>query len=194
MVDTNQKILAYIKKKVMQKMPTYKYHNYKHAISVYDAAKCIGEKAQVTNDAQFLLCVAALLHDVIYVCNKQDNEEKSCVFSEKLLSKLNFKTKDILIIKKLIMATKMPVKPKTKLEKIICDADLFSLGTASYFKCENRLRQELKLNKKYFYSTVSKSFFSDFKWHTSAASELAAPYYLINKKKALELINYYSDD
>jgi predicted metal-dependent HD superfamily phosphohydrolase len=175
-------------------MPTYKYHNYKHAINVYNAVKCIGEKAQVIDDAQFLLCVAALLHDVIYVHNKQDNEEKSCAFAEKLLCKFNFKGLDILIIKKLIMATKMPVKPKTKLEKIICDADIFSIGTAFYFKGENQLRRELKLNKKDFYSNVSKSFFSNFKWHTSAASELAAPYYLTNKKKVLELINYYSDD
>ena len=41
------------------------------------------------------------------------------------------------------MATCMPQKPKTHLDKIICDADLNSLGSSTFFLKTEQLRLEL---------------------------------------------------
>ena len=42
------------------------------------------------------------------------------------------------------MATKIPQSPKTKLEEIICDADLDYLGRNDFYSIGNTLFQELK--------------------------------------------------
>ena len=41
------------------------------------------------------------------------------------------------------MATKMPQAPQNKLQQIICDADLYYLGTDTYLSKSNKLYKEL---------------------------------------------------
>ena len=52
------------------------------------------------------------------------------------------------LICKLIMATKLPPKPKDKLEEIICDADLDYLGRSDMIPVSNALFMELKEQNK----------------------------------------------
>ncbi|MDG2441377.1 MAG: hypothetical protein P8M19_06895, partial [Crocinitomicaceae bacterium] len=47
-------------------------------------------------------------------------------------------------IKDLIYVTEIPHKPKTRLEEIICDADLDYLGRDDFDEIATRLRDELK--------------------------------------------------
>ena len=45
------------------------------------------------------------------------------------------------------MATKLPFKPKDRLEEIMCDADLSHLGKSIYWDRCGRLRQELLMTR-----------------------------------------------
>jgi predicted metal-dependent HD superfamily phosphohydrolase len=45
---------------------------------------------------------------------------------------------------RIIMATRMPQKPRTHLEEIICDADLYYLGTGDYRAIAESLYEELQ--------------------------------------------------
>jgi len=67
-------------------------------------------------------------------------------FAEKELPDFGFNKEDIEIIKGMIMATKVPQKPHTLLEKIICDADLVYLGGDNYDSISTTLHKELTLN------------------------------------------------
>jgi predicted metal-dependent HD superfamily phosphohydrolase len=59
-----------------------------------------------------------------------------------MLSANNIHPEKINDICGIIMATKIPQSPKTKLEKIICDADLDYLGRTDYFAISGNLRRE----------------------------------------------------
>ena len=48
------------------------------------------------------------------------------------------------IISGIIMATKLPQNPKTKLQEIMCDADLDNLGREDFFVKTESLRLELE--------------------------------------------------
>jgi len=192
MLQNQEQIFSYIKKIVKQKMPHNKYHNYKHAIEVYDAVSVYGVLEKVKPRDLFLLKISALLHDVVYVDKRKDNEEQSSLVAEELLVFLDFNKRDISLVKKLILATKIPVHPRTKLEKIICDADVSNVGTDSFFKKTEALRKDFKLNKKTYYSINLKNFINHLKFHTKSANKILKKKFTKNKKKVLKIIKSYS--
>ncbi len=191
MVNKNQ-IISQIKKIVKRDMQKHKYHNYKHALFVYKMVSIYGPLEKIKPNDLFLLKIAALLHDVIYVPFRKDNEIKSAVFASKLLSKLNFNLEDISIVKQLIIATTFPTNAKTKLEQIICDADISVVGCDNYFKVTEQLRKEWGLSKKDFFVKNQSSFFNNFKWYTPSANKLGRKHFLKNKKQVFKIIKSYS--
>jgi hypothetical protein len=72
----------------------------------------------------------------------QHHEAQSTVLAENFLRKHNVNEADIVEIKGCILATQMPQKPITQLEKIVCDADLFHLGTDDFFKKDKQMLKE----------------------------------------------------
>ena len=62
----------------------------------------------------------------------EHHEAQSAVLAEIFLRLHNVANEDIDAVKACILATQMPQKPVTLLDKIICDADLFHLGTADF--------------------------------------------------------------
>jgi predicted metal-dependent HD superfamily phosphohydrolase len=192
MMINQTKILSYIKKIVKEKMPHNKYHNYNHALETYKMVHVYGEEEKVKPRELFLLEVASLFHDIVYVYKRRDNENKSAKIARETLMGLGFNTKDILLVEQLILSTTYPPHPKTKLERIICDADVSNVGTDSFFKRTEGLRKDFKLDKKTYYTINLKNFITNFKFYTRAASKLGKKRFLENKKKALKIIKSYS--
>ena len=60
------------------------------------------------------------------------------------MSELNFSKEDIQIVNGLIKSTKVPQRPQTVLEQIICDVDLDYLGRDDFYPISNLLYRELK--------------------------------------------------
>ncbi len=127
------------------------YHNAVHALDVYNSTynyvKMEGVKAAFVEP----LLAAALLHDIGYLKQYNNNEPIGAEMAANILPQYEFNGTEIELVEKLILATSFPQHPKDKLEYIICDADLDILGTERFFKRSMDLKKEIEENtgKKY---------------------------------------------
>ncbi|MEP7318081.1 MAG: Pycsar system effector family protein [Panacibacter sp.] len=119
------------------------YHNQSHTNDVVSAAKKIAVHYQLDDRSWFVVCTAAWFHDTGYlVTNPETHELKSTELAQLFLQSINVNEEEIAAIKKCIMATRMPQMPESLLEQIICDADLFYLGTDEFNERRKRLKKE----------------------------------------------------
>jgi len=126
--------------------PTLFYHNKAHTLDVLQMAMEISNAECVSIDDQKLLRIAALFHDSGFLYVYQDHEAKGCELAAQWLVDFGFSVEQIDIICNMIMATRIPQKPKTKLEMIIADADLDYLGRRSAEVNAQKLFDELKIH------------------------------------------------
>ncbi|MGQ9847691.1 MAG: hypothetical protein ACUVQP_09380, partial [Bacteroidales bacterium] len=75
------------------------------------------------------------------------HEQISAQIAQEILPRFNYTQEQIDIICNIIKATELPPKPKTLLEKIICDADLDYLGRSDFIPVSNTLYKELHEQK-----------------------------------------------
>jgi uncharacterized protein len=141
-----------IQKHVVDKLekglsPTLTYHNVAHTLDVLKYVIIIAEKEGIKDEALFLLKVSALYHDVGFLDIYTGHEEKSCLIASEELAKFGFTKAQIELICGMIRATKVPQKPQTKLEEIICDSDLDYLGRDDFFKIGEGLYKEFLIQK-----------------------------------------------
>jgi exopolyphosphatase/pppGpp-phosphohydrolase len=173
---------------VKEIIPNLPYHNYQHAREVEYAASNLAKKAKLSYEEKFLLKTAGKLHDVIQVIGAKDNEEQSAELAKRVLKSLGYDNYQRNIVCDLILATKMPQKPKSYLEKVICDADLDNLGREDFFKKGELFRVEMNLPKiKQFYE-VQLQFLSSHNYHTQVAKDLRDAGKTRNIKKLKEIL------
>lgn len=120
------------------------YHNVKHTVDVVTQVELIGLGEGVTDEDLLLLKTAALFHDTGHALSYEDHESQSCQMAREILPEYYYTTSQIDTICELIMATKLPPKPRNKLEEIMCDADLDYLGRSDMIPVSNTLFLELK--------------------------------------------------
>ena len=72
----------------------------------------------------------------------QNNESIAARIAGETLPDFNYSVKQIDIIKKIILATRVPQRPQTHLEEIMCDADLDYLGREDFSAIAATLREE----------------------------------------------------
>jgi len=136
---------SYIIKKLENGLPAYiTYHNLDHTINVLAAAEHLAISEKIVGEDLILLKTAALFHDVGFIQNHHDHEEISCRIARKHLPDYNYSEEQIDHICRIIMATKLPQTPHDHLSQILCDADLFYLGTDDYKKTAESLFHEYK--------------------------------------------------
>lgn len=122
------------------------YHNLEHTQKVVQRCKEISSAYVMAETDIFILIAAAWFHDTGHLSGTLLNHEEKSVeimkdyFKEK-------KPSDAIVeaIASCIMATKIPHRPKTLPEKMICDADTYHLGTADFIHTDERLKKELQL-------------------------------------------------
>ena len=120
------------------------YHNYDHTIDVLNAVTEIAHDERVNDEDLMLLKTAALFHDSGFVTVYQDHEEEGCRIAREQLPLYDYSSEQIEKICSLIMATKTPQNPQTHLERIMCDADLYYLGTDAFKANGEKLFKEWK--------------------------------------------------
>lgn len=123
--------------------PDLFYHNIHHTIDVYIVASQLANEEKLKWHEELLLKTAVLYHDSGYIVQAEGHEEFSCQIAEESLPRFGYADNDIALISGMIRATKIPQTPKTKLEEIICDADLHYLGRADYDELSSRLYKEI---------------------------------------------------
>jgi uncharacterized protein len=135
-------ILKCLKEKLS---PQLVYHHWKHTEHVVEMAEYIARQEHCTDHEILLIKTAALFHDAGFVNPIVDShEEEGIRFAKKKLPDLGYTKNEIELITGMILATKIPQQPKTKLEGILADADLEYLGTENFVYIGNKLFQELK--------------------------------------------------
>ena len=135
---------AFLMKKLETELPPFlHYHNAEHTKEVLAAAERLAQEENVTGDDLVILKTAALFHDSGFLDTYSDHEEISCEMARKWLPQFGYNKEQTEHICSLIMVTKIPQRPKDKLGEILCDADLYYLGTDKYFIGANKLYKEL---------------------------------------------------
>jgi len=128
-----------------QAQPALLYHNLPHTVEVVEAAKIIAGHYNLDDHDFFIVTAAAWFHDTGYLTNgSEQHEEKSAELAGNYLKNMEIDEADITEIKKCIISTRMPQQPVSLLEKIVCDADLFHLGTDNFKEKSKLLRKEME--------------------------------------------------
>ena len=122
-----------------------KFHTLQHTQEVVAASQTLADYHQLPEDDRNALLLAAWFHDTGYTSGKaQDHETVSVQIATDFLTAHSvseeFKNKIIGCIN----ATRLPQSPATTIERIICDADLFHLGTDAFTEKNRLLREELE--------------------------------------------------
>lgn len=119
------------------------YHNQAHVTRTLDIVKKIAAWHKLDERSHFIVCAAAWFHTIAYLYpGVEDHERKSAEMAGDFLKNLSVDETTVTEVKNAILATRIPQMPVTLTEKILCDAELFNLGTPAFKKYNNRLRKE----------------------------------------------------
>jgi len=172
-----------------KELPSYLYyHNVKHTVDVITEVELIGWGEGVSDEEILMLKTAALFHDAGHIISYDNHEYHGTILAREYLPKFNYSNEQIEMICELIMATKLPPKPKNLLEKIMCDADLDYLGRIDFIPVSNTLYKELKEQNKIGtlndWNKLQLKFISGHQYFTKTAQSLRE----VNKQKQIERI------
>jgi predicted metal-dependent HD superfamily phosphohydrolase len=121
-----------------------RFHNLAHTQGVVMACEEIAHYYQLHEEDHLALIVAAWFHDTGFSSGKaHGHEEISIQLATNFLTEHNADAAFIAKVTSCIEATKMPQAPKNLIEQILCDADLFHLGTDEFAERNRLLREEL---------------------------------------------------
>lgn len=119
------------------------YHNLYHTEKVVEAATEIAGHYNLTGRDLFIVTVAAWFHDTGYLTGlPSGHEERGAGMMEAFLSGTPVDPETVAAIRGCILATKMPQSHANMLENIVCDADLFHLGTDEFVERNKLMRKE----------------------------------------------------
>lgn len=122
------------------------YHNLEHTEHTARAAEEIAIHYKLNENDHSVVLVAAWLHDVGYITSGTVNHEEASVkVAKDFLQAEGADAAFIARVEQCILATKMPQQPKNLLEEIMCDADLYDLGTEHFKHNNKKVRKELEI-------------------------------------------------
>ncbi|HEY0298316.1 MAG TPA: Pycsar system effector family protein, partial [Arachidicoccus sp.] len=125
----------------------YVYHNQSHTQGVVNAAIQIAIHYQLNEKDSFIVTAAAWFHDSGYFTQPENHEVAGARLAEEFLKSVIIDESIINAVKGCIIATHMPQNPQNQLEQIVCDADLFHLGTIDFPEKNKLMRKEAELFK-----------------------------------------------
>jgi len=121
------------------------YHDLKHTEDVVEATVQIANHYQLSDQDFFTVYAAAWFHDTGYFEDIIRHEEKSTELSEAFLKEKKVSVEVISDVKQVILSTRMPQKPTNQLESILCDGDLFHLGSENFRQKGKLMHKEAEL-------------------------------------------------
>lgn len=123
------------------------YHTIEHAIEVARTARQLSLELSDTHADDVSL--AAWCHDACYVRGATANEARSATFGETLALDLGFGHDRARAVHGMITASSHTITPASRLEAIVCDADLAVLGKPWQAYCDDveNIRVELGIER-----------------------------------------------
>ncbi|MBW2490151.1 MAG: HD domain-containing protein [Deltaproteobacteria bacterium] len=141
-----KKVDQYIRALFKDELPSgIKFHDANHSLhparGVVAVANRIALSEKISEHDRELLIAAAYFHDTGYIREYAKNEPIAARMAGRILKLIGYRPKEIEKVQKMILATDLARKPRTRLEKILCDADLDNLGREDFFKLDSKLRE-----------------------------------------------------
>ena len=130
-----------------QKDKTFIYHNLAHTESVVKATSEIANHYQLNEKDFFIVTTAAWFHDTGYFTDYKSHEATGGEMAATFLRNNYLDEVTVMAVVNCILATRVPQSPKNQLEEIICDADLFHLGTDDFPENNKLMRKETETKK-----------------------------------------------
>jgi len=121
------------------------YHNLQHTKDVVKASHQIANHYQLSDEDFFIVTAAAWFHDTGYFEDALNHEVKGAELANKYLDSVGVNADIRTKVSNAILSTKIPQKPANQLENILCDADLFHLGTEDFRKKGKLMHKEAEL-------------------------------------------------
>ncbi len=118
------------------------YHGLHHTLDVCDAADLLARAEHVNGESLILLRTAALFHDCGFIKQYVNNEPIAVTFAIEHLPSFGYTPDQIKSISDIILSTRIPQRPQSHIEEIMCDADLDYLGRDDFFAISETLRDE----------------------------------------------------
>jgi predicted metal-dependent HD superfamily phosphohydrolase len=134
--------------------PMFVFHNLEHTKQVVRAAEEIAAHYEISGDDLFVLRLAAWFHDTGFSSGTaEEHEKESILLATEFLIAQEADPETIQRVSSCIQATRMPQSPLSIVEKAMCDADLYHLGTQDFRRMNDQLRAE---QEAYFKKEFSK--------------------------------------
>ncbi|HUX84936.1 MAG TPA: HD domain-containing protein [Chitinophagaceae bacterium] len=159
--------------------PKLTYHNAAHTQSVLEAALVIAAAEQIQEEEVRLLRIAVCFHDAGFLFVYARHEEKGCELARQYLPAFGLSQDEISQICGMILATRFPQKPSSRLEQVIADADLDYLGREEVNEVARTLYEELKtygkIKSKKEWNHYQLRILGDHFYHTAYSRALREP-------------------
>lgn len=150
------------------------YHNLTHTRNVVNAAIQVANHYQLSDRDFFIVVVGAWFHDTGYMMDPSKHEVKGAELASKFLHANQVDEKTVTEIVNAIQSTQLPQSPNNINEQILCDADLFHLGSEDFAERSKKLHEEItllhhkELSKKEW-RAKDFSFLTNHRYHTDYA-------------------------
>ena len=124
---------------------TLVYHNLNHTQSVVNATMQIANHYQLNDKDFFIVCTGAWFHDTGYFEDIKNHEQKGADLAVEFLKEQGIPAEVRDAVMQVILSTKMPQRPTNLLENILCDGDLFHLGTEDFTDKRKLMHKEIAM-------------------------------------------------
>jgi len=167
----------YVSALLSTKLPPWAvYHNYTHTEEVVDSCREIAEASKLGKSDLEIALLAAWFHDTGYIETADGHEERSVAIATQFLQGLGYSQSRIEQVGNCILATKIPQRPKSRIEAVVCDADISHIGRKGFFRKSElmKLEWEKRLGKQYStqeWLNINIEFLSREQFHTEYAKE-----------------------
>ena len=122
------------------------FHSLEHTQNVVERSKEISATFDLPENEQFIIYIAAWFHDTGHLLvDPSKHEMKSVELMKTFIMKYPVDEETVRQISDCILATRMPRNPQNLLQKILCDADTYHLGTKEFKATNKQLRKEYEL-------------------------------------------------
>lgn len=156
----------------------YVYHSYQHTQETVDACLKIAQGYKELQDEDLeVLLIAAWFHDTGYIHTYKGHEDKSIEIAADYLKRKNYDKVKLQRVLECIEATKRNSPRNSLLTKIMADADISSVGEASFFTKADLLKAEWEKFKIRFCSEIEWAetqlqFLESVNFHTQEAQRI----------------------
>src|SRR5690606_13080471 len=121
----------------------YCFHDLVHTTDVVNATTLMASHYDLSERDRFIVLIAAYFHDVGYFTGgAAGHEERSAEQAADFLKEHGVELDIIAAVRGCILATKMPQQPQNLIERIVCDADFFHLGTDRFEERNGMMQRE----------------------------------------------------